>query len=67
MTTVLRRAGSGVRALAWWFSAVLGGQDYSRYVAHLRRAHPGEPVPTERQYWRERYDEADRTPQQRCC
>ncbi|WP_082393517.1 YbdD/YjiX family protein [Nocardia arizonensis] len=55
------------RAVVWWFSSVLGGQDYRRYTEHLRRAHPHHPIPTEKQYWRDRYAEADRNPQQRCC
>ncbi|MQY28537.1 hypothetical protein NRB56_41210 [Nocardia sp. RB56] len=55
------------RALAGYLNAVLGGQDYARYVEHLRRNHPECPVPTEREYWRERHDAADRNPTNRCC
>ncbi|MGW0245273.1 YbdD/YjiX family protein [Nocardia goodfellowii] len=56
-----------MRALLRWYNAIIGGQDYQRYVAHLRREHPGCEIPTERQYWRDRYDEAERKPQNRCC
>nr|WP_026343364.1 YbdD/YjiX family protein [Nocardia sp. BMG111209] len=55
------------RALASYLNAVLGGQDYARYVEHLRRNHPECPIPTEREYWRERHDAADRNPVNRCC
>ncbi|MGN2636037.1 YbdD/YjiX family protein [Nocardia takedensis] len=61
------RLRTAARGVTWWFSSVLGGQDYRRYVEHLRRRHPGRPIPSEREYWRERWAEADRNPQQRCC
>nr|WP_067653546.1 YbdD/YjiX family protein [Nocardia harenae] len=63
----MRRVLGGVRGVLWWFDGVLGGQDYQRYVAHLRRAHPGRAVPSEREYWRERHAEAERNPGARCC
>jgi uncharacterized short protein YbdD (DUF466 family) len=47
--------------------SVLGDTAYARYVEHLRRTHPGEPVPTEREYWRQRYAEQDAHPGARCC
>ncbi|WP_258080945.1 YbdD/YjiX family protein [Nocardia nova] len=56
-----------VRAGARYMNAVLGGQDYPRYVEHLRRRHPGRPIPTESEYWRERHAAADRNPGTRCC
>ncbi|WP_188829489.1 YbdD/YjiX family protein [Nocardia camponoti] len=58
---------AGLRGVARWYSAINGGEDYQRYVAHLRRAHPNAEVPSERDYWRERYAEAERNPQNRCC
>lgn len=64
---LLSRLWAGVRGVARWYSAINGGQDYQRYVDHLRRTHPGCPVPSERQYWRDRYDEAERNPTTRCC
>ncbi|MGW5436341.1 YbdD/YjiX family protein [Nocardia asteroides] len=64
---LLTRLWAGVRGVARWYSAINGGQDYQRYVAHLQRAHPGCPVPSERQYWRDRYAEAERNPTTRCC
>lgn len=68
---LLRAAGRAVvravRAVIWWFDSVLGGNDYQRYVQHLRLRHPGCEIPSEREYWRERHDSATRNPQQRCC
>ncbi|MEU4314833.1 YbdD/YjiX family protein [Nocardia sp. NPDC024068] len=57
----------GARSVLWYVDSVLGGQDYRRYLAHMRRAHPGEPLATEREYWRERYADAERNPGARCC
>lgn len=66
------RAGAGAvvraaRAVLWYVDSVLGGQDYQRYVAHMRRAHPGKPIADKRAYWRERYADAERNPGARCC
>ncbi|WP_330185145.1 YbdD/YjiX family protein [Nocardia sp. NBC_01503] len=67
----LRTAGRAVlralRAVIWWFNSILGGNDYQRYVDHLRFQHPDAPVPSERDYWRDRHDAAARNPANRCC
>ncbi|MEV0299255.1 YbdD/YjiX family protein [Nocardia sp. NPDC050710] len=63
----LRRIRDGAKTAVWWFDSVLGGQDYQRYVDHLRRNHPGCAIPTEREYWRNRHADADRNPTNRCC
>ena len=55
------------RGLRWWVGSVLGDTAYARYVEHLRRTHPQAPVPTEREYWRQRYAEQDARPGARCC
>ncbi len=34
----------------------MGDNHYRRYVEHRRRVHPGEPVVSEREYWRMRHD-----------
>ncbi|WP_446225810.1 YbdD/YjiX family protein [Nocardia sp. IBHARD005] len=64
---MLRRVWAAARGVARWYSAINGGLDYERYVDHLRRNHPGAPVPSVRDYWRERYAEAERNPANRCC
>ncbi|MFF3566344.1 YbdD/YjiX family protein [Nocardia jiangxiensis] len=62
-----RGVARAARAVAGYVNAILGGRDYARYVEHLRRNHPDRPVPTEREYWRERYAAAERNPATRCC
>ncbi|BAW09701.1 YbdD/YjiX family protein [Nocardia seriolae] len=56
-----------MKAIAWWFNSILGGNDYRRYVQHLRLHHPGCEIPTERDYWRDRHDAAAKNPGNRCC
>ncbi|MET8424004.1 YbdD/YjiX family protein [Nocardia sp. NPDC004860] len=67
----LRRAGlalvRAVKAVAWWFNSILGGNDYARYVDHLRLRHPGCEIPSERQYWLDRHAAAAENPANRCC
>jgi uncharacterized short protein YbdD (DUF466 family) len=43
----------------------MGDNHYRRYVDHRMRTHPGEPVMSERDYWRMRYGSAAVEP--RCC
>jgi uncharacterized short protein YbdD (DUF466 family) len=52
------------RAISWYWGTVMGDTHYRRYLDYRRRTHPGEPVLSERDYWRERYH-AD--PGARCC
>lgn len=61
---VVMRAARGIR---WWVTSVMGDNAYARYTAHLARNHPDQPVPTEREYWRQRHAEADANPAARCC
>ncbi len=56
-----------MHGLWWWITSVMGDKDYEHYLAHMRRVHPDEPVPSERQFWRDRYAEADAHPGARCC
>lgn len=55
------------RAVAWYFGELMGDHDYQKYCEHLRIHHPDQPVPTEREYWRQRHSEAETNPQSRCC
>ncbi|AZG48698.1 YbdD/YjiX family protein [Gordonia insulae] len=64
MIETLRR---GAAAVSWYVGSVMGDRDYRRYVDHTARIHPGEPVLSEREYWRRRYAEQDRNPGARCC
>ncbi|WP_460718326.1 YbdD/YjiX family protein [Nocardia heshunensis] len=56
-----------LKAIAWWFNSILGGNDYQRYVQHRRLQHPGCEIPSERDYWRDRHDAAAKNPGNRCC
>nr|WP_245687830.1 YbdD/YjiX family protein [Rhodococcus phenolicus] len=60
IVTVLRRAW-------WWIGALMGDHDYARFVALQRRLDPDAPVPSEREYWRERHAASDSNPGARCC
>ncbi len=60
----LREAAGKVR---WYLKEVSGETAYDRYVAHRREHHPGEPVPSRRDFERKRMDDRDAKPQQRCC
>lgn len=59
-----RRAVSGVR---WYLREVSGESGYDRYVAHMRRDHPGQPVMSRREYERSRQDAREANPRARCC
>jgi len=43
------RVAAGVAVLR----RVAGMPDYAAYVGHLRRCHPGRPIPTEREFFLE--------------
>jgi uncharacterized short protein YbdD (DUF466 family) len=55
------------RGITWWVRSVMGDDAYPRYIQHLARHHPGSPIPTEGQYWRDRYADMDANPGARCC
>lgn len=67
LTTMLRGARTAASNVRWYVRGVVGEDAYERYVAHLRREHPDAPVPTERQFWRDTYDDMERNPKTRCC
>ncbi|MEV0173333.1 YbdD/YjiX family protein [Streptomyces sp. NPDC050803] len=62
----LRRA---VRAVRWYVRELTDESAYDRYVTHLRRTHPEEPVPSRRDFERMRTDRQESDPRQgfRCC
>ena len=47
--------------------AIMGVPDYDRYVAHLRERHPDCPVPSRREFERERMSARYERPGSRCC
>ena len=61
---LVRRVGRGIR---WYMSNLMGDSAYATYTAHHGRHHPDEAPLTERQFWRQKMDDQDRTPGARCC
>jgi uncharacterized short protein YbdD (DUF466 family) len=60
----VRAAVAGVR---WYLREVTGESAYDRYVNHMRREHPDQPVMTRREFERRRQDAREARPQSRCC
>lgn len=60
----VREALAGVR---WYLREVSGESGYDRYVEHMRRDHPGQPVMARRDFERRRQDEREANPRARCC
>ncbi|BBX17615.1 hypothetical protein CRI77_24525 [Mycolicibacterium duvalii] len=65
--SVVGGAVRAVRALGWYCKTLMGDNHYQRYVEHRARAHAGEAVMSEREYWRHRHAETDANPAARCC
>ncbi len=61
------RFGDVVGQIRWFVGSLMGDNHYQRYVAHRRRAHPGEQVISEAEYWRIRHRQAESNPGARCC
>jgi uncharacterized short protein YbdD (DUF466 family) len=60
----VKEAFAGVR---WYLREVSGESAYDRYVEHMRREHPGQPVMSRRDFERQRQDWRDENPRARCC
>jgi uncharacterized short protein YbdD (DUF466 family) len=45
----------------------MGDAHYRRYLQHRERTHPGEPVLSEREYWKMRHAAEEADPGGRCC
>ena len=66
-TGVLARMQNAAATARWFVRGVTRADRYDRYVEHLRRTHPEAAIPTEREFWREHYEEMERNPTTRCC
>ncbi|MDG4857518.1 YbdD/YjiX family protein [Streptomyces sp. T-3] len=66
MLSVLRRA---ARQIRWYVRELTDESAYDRYVAHLRKGHPGASVPSRREFERMRTDRQEADPRSgfRCC
>jgi uncharacterized short protein YbdD (DUF466 family) len=58
---------SAARGLLGYLREVAGETAYDRYVEHLRREHPDQPVMSRRDFERLRMRERDEKPGARCC
>ncbi|MBU8824618.1 YbdD/YjiX family protein [Mycolicibacterium goodii] len=67
MGGLAERTRQTARKVGWYFSTLMGDNHYRRYVEHRARTHPGEPVLSERDYWKMRHRDADANPGARCC
>lgn len=65
--TVTSRVRAAARTLRWYVRGVTGADAYERYCEHLTRTHPDELLPSERDFWREKYADQERNPKTRCC
>jgi uncharacterized short protein YbdD (DUF466 family) len=54
----------GVR---WYLREVSGESAYDRYVDHMRRDHPSQPVMSRRDFERRRQDARNQNVRARCC
>ncbi|PVZ52486.1 YbdD/YjiX family protein [Arthrobacter sp. H-02-3] len=58
---------AGFRGIAGYLSGVLGADAYKKYLEHHEASGHAGPALTEREFWRDRTDRQDATPQGRCC
>ncbi len=63
----VRRAVAVLRRVAAALRAVLGAPDYERYVAHVRRCHPGVAPLTREEFVSQRLEARYSRPGARCC
>lgn len=55
------------RGFSGYLGGILGADAYKKYLEHhASSGHAGPPL-TEREFWRDRTDRQDASPQQRCC
>lgn len=58
---------AGFRMFAGYIGGVLGADAYKKYLAHHEASGHTVPPLTEREFWRDRTDRQDASPQGRCC
>lgn len=67
MSPVTHAVARAARTLRWYVRGVVGEDAYERYVAHVAATRPGHPVPSEREFWRDKHAYQERHPDTRCC
>lgn len=61
------RRGAGWRRLLSGIRRMAGMPDYAAHLEHLRRSHPGKPIPTEREFYEEFVRNRYQDGPTRCC
>jgi len=61
------RAFRVARQIRGYIGALMGDSHYQRYVEHRCRTHPGEPMLSEREYWKMRHRASETSATPRCC
>jgi uncharacterized short protein YbdD (DUF466 family) len=56
-----------LRGVLWYMRELTDESAYERYVEHVHSHHPGRPVPSRREFERQRMDARDANPAVRCC
>jgi uncharacterized short protein YbdD (DUF466 family) len=56
-----------LRAVLWYLRELTDESAYERYVELVCTHHPGRPVPSRREFERQRLDAKDASPEVRCC
>jgi len=56
-----------LRMVLWYLRELTDESAYDRYVEHLRTHHPNRPLPSRREFERQRLDAKDANPSARCC
>ncbi len=56
-----------LRAVLWYLRELTDESAYERYVEHVRTHHPDRPVPSRREFERQRMAAKDANPGVRCC
>jgi uncharacterized short protein YbdD (DUF466 family) len=56
-----------LRGVLWYLRELTDESAYERYVEHVRDRHPDWPVPSRREFERQRVDAMDANPAVRCC
>jgi uncharacterized short protein YbdD (DUF466 family) len=56
-----------LRGVLWYLRELTDESAYERYVEHVRNHHPYRPVPSRREFERQRVDAKDANPGVRCC
>jgi uncharacterized short protein YbdD (DUF466 family) len=60
-------ARSLVQSFQFCLRRIAGMPDYERHIEHLRRCHPEQPIPTERQYFEQFLESRYHDGPTRCC